>query len=180
MASPTPDENVATAVAQAREDLRVGKTLIDRFNESKKKLRPEVAEASIIVLDALILRLKNFRSGLTKTIADRRQEIKDLDKEIERVAPSYNKVKRMHEAHVEERDRLVREVAELTAGLESNVKAASELLYTANRAHGMIRTGMASSFADANRGYTSTGRPLPGREVNVLKRPVKAANTRIP
>lgn len=166
-------------MAQAREDLHAAKSLLQRFEESKKILRPDVAEAGIVVLDALILRLKNFRSGLSKTIEDRRQEIADLDKQVAMVAPSYNKVKRMHDAHVEERDRLVKEVAELTAALETNVKAASDLMYAANRAHGSIRTHMASSLADGNRGYTSSGKPLPGRETNALRRPVKAGS-RVP
>jgi len=173
-------EVTTTELDQAKADLHAGKTLLQRFEEGKKKLRPEVAEAGIVVLDALILRLKNFRAGLKKTIEDRRQEINDLDKQIATVAPSYNKVKRMHDAHVEERDRLVKEVAELTSVIEMNSKAAAELLYKANRAHGTIRTHMASSLADVNRGYTVTGAPLPGRETNLLRKPVKSANTRVP
>lgn len=168
----------ADGLRRAKDDVRAGKTLVDRFNEDKKKLRPEVAEAGIVVLDSLILRLKNFRSGLKKTIEDRQQEIKDLDKQIAVVQPNYDRVKKLYDAHVAERDALQKEVDDLNAVLEANVKAASEVLYKANRAHGTIRTNMASSMLDANRGFTGDGRPLPGREANVLKRPVKAANTR--
>jgi chromosome segregation ATPase len=169
-----------SAVASVKEDLRVGKTLLERFEEGKKILRPEVAEAGIVVLDALIARLKNFRSGLKKTIDDRRQEIVDLQKQIDKVAPSYNKVRRMHDAHVAERDQLQKEVSHLTGVLDTNCSAASDLIYKANRAHGVIRTHMASSLVDFNRDFTSSGRALPGREDNLLRRPVQAANTRVP
>jgi plasmid maintenance system antidote protein VapI len=163
---------------EAREDMRVGKTLIDRFVEGKKILRPEVAEAGIVVLDALIARLKNFRSGLSKQIAARRQEILDLDKQIVSVQPKYDKLKKAHDARVAERAQLQSDVDSLTGGLEANVAAASALLAKANRSHGVARKAMAASLVDANRGFTATGAALPGREVNAMKHTVRAANTK--
>jgi plasmid maintenance system antidote protein VapI len=163
---------------EAREDMRVGKTLIDRFVEGKKILRPEVAEAGIVVLDALIARLKNFRSGLSKQIAARRQEILDLDKQIVSVQPKYDKLKKAHDARVAERAQLQQDVDSLTGGLEANLAAASALLAKANRSHGTIRNHMAASLVDANRGFTANGAALPGREVNAMKHTVRAANTK--
>ncbi|KAJ1621594.1 hypothetical protein T492DRAFT_1068712 [Pavlovales sp. CCMP2436] len=167
-------------LTHAMEDLRAGQTLLQRYEEGKKTLRPEVAEAGIMVLDSLIARLKNVRSNSKKTVDDRLQEIKHLDKQIETVAPYYNKNKKMHDAHVKERDQLVKDVAELTVVLDNSVKASHDLLYTANRAAGLIRTNMASSLVDSNRGFTASGAALAGRETNALKRTggVKAANTR--
>mmetsp|Transcript_843 Transcript_843/g.2383 ORF Transcript_843/g.2383 Transcript_843/m.2383 type:complete len:202 (+) Transcript_843:14-619(+) len=164
----------------AKEDLKAGKTLLQRFEEDKKKVRPEVAEAGIMVLDSLILRLKNFRSGLKKTIDDRKQEIADLEKEIISVQPNYDKVKKLYDAHIAERDSLQKEVDQMTEVLDANVKAASALLQSATRSHGKIKTNLASSMLEANRGFTSDGKPLPGRETNNLRRPVQAANTRVP
>lgn len=163
--------NELRGLGEAKEDLNAGKTLLERFEEDKKKVRPEVAEAGIMVLDALILRLKNYRSGLTKTIDDRHQEIKAIDKQIAMVQPNYDKVKSLHDKHIAERDQLQADVDRLTAALEENVKSANEILSRANRAHGTIRSRHASSMKDAQRGFTSSGQPLPGREVNLLKKP---------
>ena len=151
--------------------LRQSISLIDRFYNGGNRAKPEALDILVVVLDSVVSRMRQ-QYARHKAEVDRRQaEIKLFNRQIDSLRALQQKITVDISRKQELKQSLQHEIDGGTEVVKDAIAVARDALAKVKTATKVAQARDSALAMRSMRGYDNDGRPLPGREVNLRKKP---------
>lgn len=151
--------------------LKEGMSLIDRFYSGGNRAKPEALNIIVVVLDQVVRRMREQYARHKKEADELHKQCRAIDETIARIRPLQAKIKN----ELDEKQATCSAYEELTKKgtevISDGVDFAREALRKAKLVTKQTQMAEARKSMQDMKGYDKSGRPLPGREVNLRKNP---------
>ena len=151
--------------------VKEGMTLIDRFYDGGNRARPAALDILVVVLDGVVKRMRQQYATRIRGINEGEAEMAQIDQQVaaitKRRAPLVKELEELQTRAAE-----LREKVDLgTKTIDDSVDAAREALAKAQLLQRKTEARMIAGQKLSDKGYDGKGKALPGREVNLRKKP---------
>ena len=151
--------------------LRQSMSLIDRFYNGGNRAKPEALDILVVVLDSVVTRMREQYNKRKVRVQQRKNDIKQIDEHIKALRTLQNRIAK----DIEEKKRTEEE---LQHHIDGGTEVVKDAISIAREALQKVKTATKTAQARdciramrSERGYDANGRPLPGREVNLRRKP---------